>query len=517
MEDIPLPSSLSPKGSPPVPRPRPASHFTNTTPTISNDSINTDTINTDTTSSDTITRTPPIPAPRPRKEIVQENINTFIPTEQLKEYVSFIVVDNSNMYYGAKNMFSPGNVPYIDQFVKAIEQNKWALERFVASSGLNPQIIKSWEHCMYKVENCTSKGPEYGVDAVLHSKIRHLIRTNPNPTKSILVLVTGDGNRNSCSTSFPDEVLDAIEKGWHVMIYSWKLYTSRHFKDIKKTYPSMMDIIYFDDIFNIHTPSNPTKQIQPRDSIRPERKPAACAAAAQPVLQPVIQEPIQNDNTNIIDVELTTDIYEYTCGNFGKNLESMCKQLGCNMMRLPSEYKISFTYNPSVEKKLEDYIHSTLDKVIVRNITVPIVCDEQIEYSEIATMFAASIKYYLFKGKYDTNTRNDLEFGIIKVFPENDTFKIKVIGLSHIVDIIYNVLSTKGDWVLYTHFVPTAPKIISHLFRNGAEVFHSICEGNLQKFIKVKQTPPGCPYPGLTVRSFIKEKMDMFLHKMSNL
>jgi hypothetical protein len=97
MEESQDPHTLKLAPSPPIPRPRPASHFTET----SNEQIQPQ------------SATPalrPIPAPR------QQPRNIFISQDELKNYVTFVLIDNSNMYYGAKKMFNPEPVPFIQNF-----------------------------------------------------------------------------------------------------------------------------------------------------------------------------------------------------------------------------------------------------------------------------------------------------------------------------------------------------------------------------------------------------------------
>jgi hypothetical protein len=539
MEESDLQTNTKPSGSPPIPRPRPATHFTDT----SNEQI-----------MEPIPAFRPIPAPRPA---AKKPCDTFIPQNEWKDNVAFIIVDNSNLFYGAKNMFKPNPVPFIKDFVSIIEKDKWVVDRHVASSGLYPQIIKSWEHSMYKVDNCESRGPEYGVDAVLQSKIRHLIRTNPNPTKSILVLVTGDGNRNSCSTSFPDEVFDAIQKGWHVIIYSWKLYTSRHFKELQSEHPSMMNIIYFDDFFSFEK-SDEKKESSCRapsfknrwDNLPPRRinrSPSSFSRhdsdkiikeSSEQIVMPVvmqvldnavhpeIQEPLAKEplakeplakepRMYIITVKSTPSVYEYTCGSFMKKLELMCSKFKCIMQKKEKENTIDIICTPSVSKKMDDFIHSSLDNVIVKDFKVNLDCPETISYSEICTMFAACIKYILFNTRFEGRDKQEIELVIIKVSPLDKPFmNIQLIGLPNAISLIEDIIN-KDDWKLYSQFVNKSPQSISNIFRNGAAVFHSMCDRNLHKFIKVYQTSYGDPNPGLTITSFIKEKIDIFIDKLA--
>jgi hypothetical protein len=74
-------------------------------------------------------------------------------------------------------------------------------------------------------------GPEIHVDEALHAQILFTLSKNfPKTTTTAprtLVLVTGDGNRNSNSCSFPDCVELALRRGWYVELWAWRKGTSK--------------------------------------------------------------------------------------------------------------------------------------------------------------------------------------------------------------------------------------------------------------------------------------------------
>jgi hypothetical protein len=216
-----------------------------------------------------------------------------------------------------------------------------------------------------------------------------------------------------------------------------------------------------------------------------------------------------------INVKTTPSVYEYTCGSFMKKLEHMCTKFRCVLQKKDEENCINIICTPSVAKKMDDFIHISLDDVIVKDFKVPVECPETISYSEICTMFAACIKYFLFTTRYDISYKEEIERVIIKVSPSDKPFmNIQLIGLPNAISIIEDIIN-KNEWTLYSQFVNKSPKSISNIFRNGASVFHSMCDKNLHKFIKVYQTSYGDPNSGLTITSFIKEKMDIFLDKLA--
>jgi hypothetical protein len=198
-----------------------------------------------------------------------------------------------------------------------------------------------------------------------------------------------------------------------------------------------------------------------------------------------------------------------------KKLELICTKFRCVIQKKEEEHCINIICTPSVAKKMDDFIHSNLDDVIVKDFKVHVDCPETISYSEICTMFAACIKCILFTTRYDSKDKHIIDMVIIKVSPSYKPFmNIQLIGLPNAISLIEEIIN-KNDWKLYSHFVNKSPQSISNIFRNGAAVFHSMCDRNLHKFIKVYQTSYGDPVPGLTITSFIKEKIDIFVDKLA--
>jgi hypothetical protein len=133
--------------------------------------------------------------------------------------ISYVFVDHSNIVYGGKHEGYTIKTNFISQ---AIESNSpWICQRHIVGSGMFPAIIKSWEHCSYVVDN-SPPGPEYDVDAILHTKIINIITNSQYPERSNLIIATGDGNRHNGACSFPGIVEMALNKGWTVELYSWK-------------------------------------------------------------------------------------------------------------------------------------------------------------------------------------------------------------------------------------------------------------------------------------------------------
>lgn len=146
-----------------------------------------------------------------------ETKTTTAPAEHPR--ITYVFIDHSNIVYGGKHEGYTIKTNFITQ---AIESNSpWICQRHIVGSGMFPAIIKSWEHCSYVVDNSPS-GPEYDVDAILHTKIINTITNTQYPERSNLIIATGDGNRHNGACSFPGIVEMALNKGWTVELYSWK-------------------------------------------------------------------------------------------------------------------------------------------------------------------------------------------------------------------------------------------------------------------------------------------------------
>jgi hypothetical protein len=140
--------------------------------------------------------------------------------------IGYVFIDHSNIIYGAKD---EGYNVTSNMINEAIETNNpWICKRYIVGSGMFSKIIKSWEHMNYVVDN-SPNGREYDVDAILHSKIINTLQTAEFPERSKLILATGDGNCHREAFSFPKIVEMALDKGWTVELYSWRISLSKQF------------------------------------------------------------------------------------------------------------------------------------------------------------------------------------------------------------------------------------------------------------------------------------------------
>jgi hypothetical protein len=153
-----------------------------------------------------------------------------IELKTLENKLSYVFIDNSNIIYTAQKLL--GLTVKTTDIIKVLEKDKKYIEkRDVVGSGMTDTVIETWETNGYTVNN-SPPGPEFSVDEILHSKLMNIIINNKQPEKSNLILATGDGNNNKGSFSFPSIVMIALEKGWTVDLYSWKISLSNNFNKI---------------------------------------------------------------------------------------------------------------------------------------------------------------------------------------------------------------------------------------------------------------------------------------------
>ncbi|CAM4981492.1 unnamed protein product [Rotaria socialis] len=182
-----------------------------------------------------------------------------------------IIVDNSNIFIGSQTIRDPKTG--LNQKNSAIRVNVKNLVRVLEDGKLkiciksrivggsvdesiprdNAQVWTDWESCGYKcILGVRSKnGPEVFVDDMLHAQILTILHSYNNTQRSqVLVLVTGDGNRNKNQTSFSDTVERVLTSDWSVELWSWKQSLNSCYFNIQKFFPSRMTIKYLDSYRN---------------------------------------------------------------------------------------------------------------------------------------------------------------------------------------------------------------------------------------------------------------------------
>ncbi|CAF3457468.1 unnamed protein product [Rotaria socialis] len=198
----------------------------------------------------------------------------FLPKPITPSFIStdyHIIVDNSNIFIGSQTIRDPKTG--LNQKNSAIRVNVKNLVRVLEDGKLkiciksrivggsvdesiprdNAQVWTDWESCGYKcILGVRSKnGPEVFVDDMLHAQILTILHSYNNTQRSqVLVLVTGDGNRNKNQTSFSDTVERVLTSDWSVELWSWKQSLNSCYFNIQKFFPSRMTIKYLDSYRN---------------------------------------------------------------------------------------------------------------------------------------------------------------------------------------------------------------------------------------------------------------------------
>ena len=84
---------------------------------------------------------------------------------------------------------------------------------------------------------------------MLHAQILKLLALyrDTRHKQQILVLVTGDGNRNFNQTTFRAVVEMVLQtEGWKVELWSWEQSLSQNFFKVQRIFPETMTIKYLD-------------------------------------------------------------------------------------------------------------------------------------------------------------------------------------------------------------------------------------------------------------------------------
>ena len=174
-----------------------------------------------------------------------------------------VFVDNSNIFIGAQSFALPASTMDFTVRLSAVHlanlldkgahgANGVASDggcRIVAGSKPPAKngVWMAWDRVGYRVRVC-GRDPDTGkedlVDECLiaqmgHAKIQRDAKGDL-PGENVLVLVTGDGNRNGGFANFFDTASGFAQNGWRVEIWAWGHTVSGQYKDLVKTHsPSM--------------------------------------------------------------------------------------------------------------------------------------------------------------------------------------------------------------------------------------------------------------------------------------
>ena len=129
-----------------------------------------------------------------------------------------------------------------------------------SSSGSNSYAAKEYESLGFEVYfQARHNGKEVCVDELLHGQIAiEMLKTYDS--RRTMVLVTGDGNRNSGRSTFPEVVEGALKKGWFVELYCWRTCCSHVWKNFEKEYINDFKLFYLDMLLEYITSSNKRKK-----------------------------------------------------------------------------------------------------------------------------------------------------------------------------------------------------------------------------------------------------------------
>jgi hypothetical protein len=181
-----------------------------------------------------------------------------------------VFVDLSNVAIGAqvgadgkRNTSIRINVP---ELVRCVHQNRVVKGRYLITSvagtleklhGKKPSFIQDWASEGYEIRVQERRGgSEQMLDEALMVPMLDTIRrfgstklgTGPERKQHTLVLLSGDGNRNSGHHSFAEVIQDALSEGMFVEVWSWRGSASRVYaQEFKQHYGGSFSIHYFDD------------------------------------------------------------------------------------------------------------------------------------------------------------------------------------------------------------------------------------------------------------------------------
>jgi len=170
-----------------------------------------------------------------------------------------VFVDNSNIFIGAQSFAMPArtmdftvrlNAVYLASLLDKGAHGAHGVAsdggcRIVAGSKPPAKngVWMAWDRVGYRVRVC-GRDPDSGKeDLVDDCLIAQMSRAKlerdaegDRPGENVLVLVTGDGNRNGGWSNFFEQARGFAQSGWRVEIWAWGHNVSGHYKDLVKTH-----------------------------------------------------------------------------------------------------------------------------------------------------------------------------------------------------------------------------------------------------------------------------------------
>jgi len=172
--------------------------------------------------------------------------------------------DNTNIFLSAIDTayeFEPqmprvGIRVYWKHLYQLVAKNREAVTKVIAGS-VPPQAADLWAYAeqlgfnttlLQRVENGYGIQREQTVDEMLHLRIANTLLRYRTP--ETMILLSGDGRESKTGTSFPGQLRFALELGWNVEVYSWRVSLNlTKFGQLMADFPSLVKIFLLDDYY----------------------------------------------------------------------------------------------------------------------------------------------------------------------------------------------------------------------------------------------------------------------------
>jgi hypothetical protein len=182
------------------------------------------------------------------------DLEVCVPDVDAAGEVLSVFVDNSNIHIGCQATPRPGAPlpPFArlkhKELVARVVRGRPCGIMFVGGGGMPDAVVRAWVSCGFRVKASVTDDYQANIDELLHSQIqRVLLETSVRGEKpGTLVLLTGDGNRNSHRSSFPSCVVSALKFGWRIELYAWKMSLSSTMRGIAALSKGRMTITCLD-------------------------------------------------------------------------------------------------------------------------------------------------------------------------------------------------------------------------------------------------------------------------------
>lgn len=187
----------------------------------------------------------------------------------------YVFVDWSNIYISAKRRcsFDPADLSIhvrVNELIRLVERGRVCKARVLAGSStrsiadalIMETVWQLWRDNGYELhlQQRRVDDAEDHVDEMLQARIAHYLMGDFGGKKPTLVLLTGDGNKEKNTTSFPRLASFAARTGWAVEVWSWKYSLSRVYHTLVETERSVsVNLLdpFRDDITFTRAVSNP--------------------------------------------------------------------------------------------------------------------------------------------------------------------------------------------------------------------------------------------------------------------